>query len=570
MYRVEDIDFQQSPKSRFPLKEGHEISYAEYYEKKYNRKLKYPDQPLLIHMKRKDGNVIHLVPELCVLTGQSPEMIQNFQLQKDLASIIKPNPHERLIESQKLLEFLQKNEQTRSLINKWNLRISIDPLKIEAEKINAGNILMGKDNKFPLENTPGFDQRIQTQMLEQPVISKIGIFVSKRDVEACQAFVDTLRKCVETFNYPMAQPKEFIIEGRSFGDWEYSFKKYLDPSVQAVILLLPGAKKKSPFYDQCKHYLLTQCPIPSQVVLIPTITAGKNLRSIVNKILIQLCAKVGGTPWSIVNFPLSEKPTMIVGIDVFHQAPLKKEYLLSYCGTMNKYFSRYWSTVSLHQSYEEVSIGVQEAVRNSIIDFHASNRGVFPARIIVYRDGIADSQKKILKEIEVHGILRGFEDLFKEHGMTTKPELIFVCVNKKISAKFFSGDSLQKGNVSNPDPGTVVSEGITSGNDFYLISQKAQHGSVTPTHYSLIGYYHTINGEYVEIGNGMHEETFKKLQMLTYKLCFMYYNWSGSIKVPAPVQYAQKLSTLIGERWKPNNPMIPDKAFEKYKSLYFI
>lgn len=32
-------------------------------------------------------------------------------------------------------------------------------------------------------------------------------------------------------------------------------------------------------------------------------TLSKNTRSIVNKILIQLCAKVGGTPWGIDGFP---------------------------------------------------------------------------------------------------------------------------------------------------------------------------------------------------------------------------------------------------------------------------
>ena len=29
---------------------------------------------------------------------------------------------------------------------------------------------------------------------------------------------------------------------------------------------------------------------------------------------------------------------------------------------------------------------------------------------------------------------------------------------------------------------------------------------------------------------------------LTYSLCYMYSNWSGSIKVPAPCQYAHKIA----------------------------
>jgi aubergine-like protein len=80
MYRVDDIDFQLSPSSKFTLRKGEEISYAEYYENKYLKKLNDHRQPLLINVnkKKKDATPIHLVPELCVLTGQSNEMRQNF------------------------------------------------------------------------------------------------------------------------------------------------------------------------------------------------------------------------------------------------------------------------------------------------------------------------------------------------------------------------------------------------------------------------------------------------------------------------------------------------------------
>lgn len=569
MYKIDDIDFQMNPRSRFQMKEGVDISYVEYYEKKYNKKLNYPEQPLLIHIRKKDGGAIHLMPELCVLTGLSNEMRENFRLQKDLNVIVKPAPHKRLAESQKLLETLFKTDQTRELMKKWAISIDIDPLRIEGEKINAGNIIMGKNNQFSLENTPDFDRRIQAEMLEQPRIRKIGVFACKRDMEACQTFMDTLKKCVETFNYPMDQPKQFLIDGKNFDDWEYMFKKNLDPSVQAVILLLPGRKKSAPFYDSCKHYLLTKCPIPSQVVLIPTITSGKNLRSIVNKILIQLCAKVGGTPWSVTDLPFVDKPTMVVGIDVFHQGPMKKESLLAYCATINKYMSRYWSTINVQPPGEEVGQGIQNAVKNSILEFKESNRGVFPQRIVVYRDGVSESQRKTMKEIEIKAFLRAFEDLRLEHGMTIKPEFIFICVNKKLTAKFFSGDNLERG-LGNPDQGTIVSSDITSGKDFYLISQKSQQGSVSPTHYFISGYYTNFEGEYFEMTEDIPDDLFHKVEILTYKLCYMYYNWSGSIKVPAPIQYAHKLSSLIGERWKPHDPMIPLKDFGKYKSLYFI
>ena len=59
----------------------------------------------------------------------------------------------------------------------------------------------------------------------------------------------------------------------------------------------------------------------------------------------------------------------------------------------------------------------------------------------------------------------------------------------------------------------------------------------------------------------------ESIEMLCFKLCYMYYNWSAAIKVPAPVCYAQKLSELIGEKC---GKFQPKKELGEKKSLYFI
>lgn len=80
------------------------------------------------------------------------------------------------------------------------------------------------------------------------------------------------------------------------------------------MFILPGQKKKGLHYNEIKKTLLVDYPIPSQVVLQSTISRGKNLRSIISKILIQINAKRGGIPWSVSQMPFTEKPTMIVGV----------------------------------------------------------------------------------------------------------------------------------------------------------------------------------------------------------------------------------------------------------------
>lgn len=574
LYKIHDIDFMKGVNDSFETSNGNSVSFAQYYETKYNRKLNYSSQPLLIHYKRSrnpskkwDEKAIYLIPELCYLTGQTPSMRANFNLQKDLNTVIKPNPYNRAEGSKKLINLLQSNKEISDSMNKWDYIIDSKPLSIVASKIDAGNLLMGNNSQISLEVTPDLDRQIQTEMLHQIQINKIGIFCTDDCVEVARTFCDTLKLSLETFQYKMSEPRIFKVgKGRDPSDWERTLKANLDPSVQAVVLILPGKKKNGTFYDECKKLLLTQCPVPSQVVLVSTIQEGKNLRSKVNKILIQLCAKVGGTPWSVTEFPFADKPTMIVGIDVFHNTKMGKDSVLAYCATMDRYFSRYWSTLERHKVGEEIGTKLQGIIRESILAFKTTNNR-FPDRIIVYRDGVSESQRKTLMEVEAASFLRAIEALRENDGMTTKPDFVFICVNKTPSAKFY----LEKDSrIENVPPGTSVASEITAGRDFYLVSQKVSQGTANPTHYCVLKYFEKVDHEHVDKTNNIPKDIIDKLQVLSYKLCYMYYNWTGAIKVPAPLAYAHKLAGLIGDRWKPHDPIIPHKHFETLKCLYFI
>lgn len=82
-FRISDIDFQQSPSDEFTLKTGEKVSFVKYFKKKYDKTIRYPNQPLLIvrssqRQKRAgQSDIIALVPELCRPTGFDDEMRNN-------------------------------------------------------------------------------------------------------------------------------------------------------------------------------------------------------------------------------------------------------------------------------------------------------------------------------------------------------------------------------------------------------------------------------------------------------------------------------------------------------------
>ena len=86
--------------------------------------------------------------------------------------------------------------------------------------------------------------------------------------------------------------------------------------------------------------------------------------------------------------------------------------------------------------------------------------------------------------------------------------------------------------------------------DYFLVSQSVRQGTVNPTSYNVIhddvGKEH-LGSWFILFSYWWPSLALKpdQLQKLTYKLCHLYYNWPGTVRVPAVCQYAHKVSSVI-------------------------
>ena len=104
------------------------------------------------------------------------------------------------------------------------------------------------------------------------------------------------------------------------------------------------------------------------------------------------------------------------------------------------------------------------------------------------------------------------------------PKFCFLIVNKRTEAKFFE---FSNGNTNNPKEGTVIDSQVTTPNmyEFYLQPQFVNSGTATPTHFHCI---YDNTGIPLEI-----------LEKITYRMCYYYWNWSGAIREPAALKFAE-------------------------------
>lgn len=65
-----------------------EITYMEYYQTQYNVTIKDTNQPLAISKNRRTGMEVALIPELCEMTGLTDSQRANFNLMRELGTIL--------------------------------------------------------------------------------------------------------------------------------------------------------------------------------------------------------------------------------------------------------------------------------------------------------------------------------------------------------------------------------------------------------------------------------------------------------------------------------------------------
>ncbi len=82
-YFITGITFDINPKSKIGSDET-DVTFVDYYKTKYNETITDLQQPLLLSVNRRTGYVSYLVPELCLMTGLTDQMKDDFKVMRDI------------------------------------------------------------------------------------------------------------------------------------------------------------------------------------------------------------------------------------------------------------------------------------------------------------------------------------------------------------------------------------------------------------------------------------------------------------------------------------------------------
>uniref|UniRef100_A0A673CNS0 Piwi-like protein 1 n=1 Tax=Sphaeramia orbicularis TaxID=375764 RepID=A0A673CNS0_9TELE len=527
-YRIDDIAWDQTPTNTFKRGDT-EISFKNYYRTQYGLDITDGNQVLLVsHIKRMGPagapppGPAMLVPELCYLTGLTDKMRGDYRIMKDLDEYTKLNPEQREGRLKRFISNIQKNTDAQAELDNWGLAFDKQLLSLKARVLPAEKIVQGSNSyEYSAWKADWTKEMRGLPLMRSPPLNNWMLFHTRHAGNAVQSLLQCIERVSGPFGVRCRRP--VMIE---YSDQMEALLRALQqnvgPQTQMVVVVLPNNRKDK--YDCVKKYLCVDCPVPSQCIVLRTISNNKTIMTVATKIVLQMACKMGGELWS-VEIPL--KQLMIVGIDCYHDTTAGRRSIGALVASLNQTMSRWYSQCVLQHKGQEIMDGLKGALSGALKTYLKFNN-CLPSRIIVYRDGVGDGQLHSVVNYEVSQIMESIKSM----GPDYVPKLSVVVVKKRINTRFFYRGN---GKVSNPPPGTVVDTDVTRPEwyDFYIVSQAVQTGSVSPTHYNVVFDISGLKPDH--------------MQRLTYKMCHLYYNWQGIIRVPAPCQYAHKLAFLVGQ-----------------------
>jgi hypothetical protein len=127
--------------------------------------------------------------------------------------------------------------------------------------------------------------------------------------------------------------------------------------------------------------------------------------------------------------------------------------MLALCASINQTGSKYCAKVQLQEGdNDEIAKNLSVIIEEVLETFKKIN-SIYPENIVIYRDGVGDSQKTVVMNLEIDQINRAL----KNKGLENT-KFAFIMVNKRVKTKIISDNN---GRLENPRSGTVLDYAIT-------------------------------------------------------------------------------------------------------------
>ncbi|KAL3344853.1 hypothetical protein AABB24_024013 [Solanum stoloniferum] len=499
---------------------GEEVFLVDYFNEKYTLKIRFKHLPSLDIGKGDKQNYVPV--EFC-------DLVAGQRFPKDRLKTASPKPEER---RELICETVLATDGPHTTIpGNFNIRVDDHMTRISGRILPVPVLKLGGQSPPYLNDKTCQWNLVGKSVVEGKALQRWALidFSSNehRDMLKLQVdkFVLKLKdRCTElsiNMEEPVVVHSTNMNELSAVGKVENLLKVVVDAAerkikgkLQMIVCVMTSKHngyKYLKWVSETKIGIVTQCCLSS------------NANKLHNQYLANLCmkinAKLGGSNMELMerlpNFG-SDDNVMFIGADVNHPAAknVTCPSIAAVVATVNwPAANKYAARVSPQEHRTEKILNFGKMCKD-LVNTYARLNSVKPNKIVVFRDGVSESQFDMVLNEELNDLVEAIYESNKY-----QPAITLVVAQKRHHTRLFPMD----GNVS---PGTVVDTQIVhpSGFDFYLCSHYGQLGTSKATH------YHVLYDE-----NGFRSVD---LQRLIYNMCFTFARCTKPVSLVPPVYYA--------------------------------
>ncbi|XP_042747584.1 piwi-like protein 2, partial [Lagopus leucura] len=372
-YRIDDIDWEKTPRDSFTLGSGEQITFVDYYSKTYGITVRELEQPLLIHRPKEklmpggkpQLDMVLLLPELTFLTGIS-EIKKDARMLKDVTQEMLQSPQQHYESLCSLLRRIQCNREALQELTRWGLVLSADIHTTQGRVLPSERVNLRHCSFVPAEDASWSKEVVREAAIATVDVNCWLLVYPRRLQDATKNLVALMRSTCGPIGMHISQPALVELKDERLETYVRTIRSILGNEDKVQLLLCITSSTKADVYSAVKKLCCVHSPVPSQVINAHSLLGhSAKLRSIVQKVLLQVNCKLGGELWG-VDVPL--KQLMVVGMDVSHGRGTRS--VIGFVASTNQLLTRWFSRVVFQLPQQEIADSLRLCLANALQQFH--------------------------------------------------------------------------------------------------------------------------------------------------------------------------------------------------------
>lgn len=299
---------------------------------------------------------------------------------RDIASYTRLTPNQRVQAARQFIAKVNGTPAARMILDNWGLRLNSDLLELKGRQLPPQSITFG-NGKVVNNITGDFGREIdgKTHLFEVVDLNNWILMFTKQDIKTKQEFLEQVQRCAGPMGLNWRKPTEHMLPNDRNDTYAQSLRSKLTPETQMVVCICPTSRDDR--YGVIKKICCSENPVASQVINARTLANREKNRSIVQKILMQMNCKLGGSLWTI-KIPFTN--VMICGTDTYHNPNKQVKSVSALVASLNNTYTKWYSKATMQANHEELLHGLSISLGDALKTYKKYN-GTYPDRIIFYR-----------------------------------------------------------------------------------------------------------------------------------------------------------------------------------------